>query len=302
MPPRLIHLSASTRASGNAGGVEKFGWYLERATNCEIVTRVPSDIGRNAIVIADFHWANHVPHNIHTVCFIHGVMRELAIRVDKVGDFAGVGNMQHQACQRPNTTYVASSPSAAHWAEIHHGLKNVTWIGHGVDPAMFWPTASPPIEDPIIVLHAASDYVKNSHMVHLVSEELKRLAPGRFRVDYLNARIGEEPAKFARGHLFLHPSHYEGNSYACLEALMAGLPLIVSETGFFEKQELEDGFGEVMPRDASPEEYARRIIYMANNYKFYNPREWALKHANYDNFASEWCMLLSRIAYEQGIE
>lgn len=300
---RLIHLSHSTRASGNPGGVEKFGWYLQRATGCEVVTSLDGGLDpAQTLVVADFHHSMNVPQPIPVICMIHGVMKELAIRVGKVNDFQGVIDSQHQACRRDNTYYVASSPSAKTYAVKHHGLgeDKITVIPHGVDPELFPVRVKPAPLEPYIVIHAATDYVKNHDLVHQIGEALDKYWPGQYLIEFLGAKIGEEPQKFSRGHVYIHPSHYEGDSYACIEALMSGVPIVVSASGRFENSAAFNG-GYVLYRMATPDYWAAHIGKVITQYANLTPRAWALEFAGYDRFAAKWCRYIDRVKVERGM-
>jgi glycosyltransferase involved in cell wall biosynthesis len=301
---RLIHLSADTRERGNAGGVEKFGWYLQQALGCEVAVNVPPNMNSTqTIVIGDFHHVLRLPSHIVAICFVHGLMKELAIRVGKERDFDGVIRDQHRACRRPNTEVVASSYPVAVQLERHHGIpeRDTLVIPHGVDPALFPRRYPAPKPRPTVVLYAGNDYVKNVEKTKAVAALLEREHPGEYVVEYLGAKIGEEPERFARGDVYLHPSHYEGDSYACLEAAMTGLPLIVSQSGRFDLMHGDHKFGRVLTRDASVEEYAAAVRWVAATAHEYNAREWALENANFIKFAAQWRWFIDQTAHRYGI-
>jgi glycosyltransferase involved in cell wall biosynthesis len=313
----IAHIAYCRRSDGHLGGVPKFGWYLERAVGArqfawrdfpewprldalpehekaELLGAWLWASGRLAgaeQIIADGFWANGLnAPQVTVVC--HGTWAELQRRV------GGVDPRLIAAQERAFKRFpvVAVSEAAARQLREHHGVEPAGVIPNGVDVQLFaarehGPTGqtsrtgrtAPPRP---VVLYAGRGFAKGEDVVR----EVAPLLP-EFEVRFLDARIGEESAKFAAGDIFLFPSRHEGNSYALLEAMACGLPVVASPVGLLET--VRDERLGVIVDSHDPVAYAeavRRAWYRTGCQPVppYDPRAWVLENATYERFATAW--------------
>ncbi len=201
---------------------------------------------------------------------------------------------QGEAFNAPNAYPVACSLAAAREVLRHHGRTVSATIYHGIDLAAYRPpTDRLPPGPPWIVLEAAG---RNEKKGARIMPAIQRCLGPDYRIEYLNAAIGEEPDAFRRGHVFLHPTRHEGNAYACLEALATDLPMVTTQAGVFEDVRRNgtgaSELGYILPISATPEAYAVAIRAACGRYAersiLGTPRRWAEENANMTWFAEGW--------------
>jgi glycosyltransferase involved in cell wall biosynthesis len=129
-----------------------------------------------------------------------------------------------------------------------------------------------------------------------------------YRLEYLDAPIGQEAEAFQRGHVFLHPTYHEGNAYACLEAMATGLPIVTTAAGVFEdipycqpKHGWRTEAGYTLPVGSRAEDFALavRLACQERVCLGAGARHWAERHANMTDFADSWDRLLREIVGER---
>jgi hypothetical protein len=286
---KIVHISSSKRfnndgSPNNAGGVEKFAHYLQQATGCVLAIPGEVNIRDYDIVIGDGYHVSSANYNAQKVISVcHGSWLEFAKRNNKMSDFIGEAQKQHEVWINPKIKKVAVSEASAKYLKIHDGVEADKIILNSVDVNLFKPVEHKN-EKPVIIF-ASSDYNKDGHgRLHQVHMLLK----DEFEFRYLNARIGEEQDKFAQGDLYIQGSFYEGNSYATIEAMSCGLPIIASCTGLFEETKFNPSVGEVVAWNAPAEEYAKAIKYVWSKKNTYDPRGWVKNNASFEIFKKQW--------------
>lgn len=294
---KLLHVGRSTRKAGNKGGVEKLASYMERMLGCELTTvsQLSSVTLTNYdAIIADDALAGMVAnqvgsHGVKVISIIHGAWAEFALRNNKINDFKGPANEQGNTWTRSDIIKVAVSESAAHYARVHHGVTDkIHVVPNAIDTDLFKPVEHHNKRP--VVIYAANDYNKDGQ--GRLGQVAKQTPMCEFR--YLNAKIGEEQAKFAQGDIFIQCSHYEGNSFAALEAMSCGLPVVASCAGVFELTDFgKHMVGEITPWNATADEFARRIAFMLDKLVTYDPRAWILENANLIVFKRKWLEVLN---------
>lgn len=320
--PTIIHLSWLKREEGEAGGVEKFAHYLkiallekgwdviiigwndypssgryENLPNPEKAALLGAWIDsagfrfRWDLAVSDGYWGIGVTSR-PVAPVVHGTWAEFHARM---GMRPGLEvQRQGEAFNAPNAFPVACSAASAREVLRHHGRSVSATIYHGIDLAAYRPPDQPhPLRPTYVVIQAAGQNVKKG--ARLIPEIQRFLGP-EYRIEYLDAKIGEEPDAFRRGHLFLHPARHEGNAYACLEALATDLPIVTTKAGIFEdiqangEGECELGF--ILPIGATPETFARKINRtverMAAGELKGRPRAWTERQANMTHFGDSW--------------
>lgn len=335
--PVAIHVSWLKRDDGELGGVEKFAAYLrqalqERGWAVAVIgwrdfpqaakfTHISNPdkaliLGRwldgptfgmaYDVAVSDGYWGLGITSH-PVVPVVHGTWAEFHERMGLRPTLEV--QRQGEAFNAPNSFPVACSAAAAREVRRHHGRNVTATILHGIDLAAYHPLSffddQRPAPPPWIVLHAATNEKKGSRLI----PQIAALLGPDYDLQFLNAGLGQEPAAFRRGHMFLHPTRHEGNAYACLEALATNLPVVTTRSGVFEDIPADPSFrtavGFTLPIAATPESYAAAIRQVAMSLRLhadfafqsppFRPREWAGKNANMTGFADSWDTVLRQV-------
>jgi len=277
----IAHISYCKREDGHLGGVPKFGQYCADFLGAKCIAwhaghgAVFSDFPQAAVldlseeqkaillgahltktglldwadhIIADGFWANGFPLYAPVTVVCHGTWAESAKR----GGYASKRFIEEQDKAFHRFPVVAVSEAAARQLKEHHGVEAAAIIPNGIDLERFKPR--PHASHRPVVIHVSNSPGKGG----LIVDKLHRYLPD-YEIRYLGAKAGEEAEKFAAGDCFVFPSVHEGDSYALIEAMACGLPVVASAVGRLEGWEGRQDFGFVLPREASPTDYAEAI-------------------------------------------
>jgi glycosyltransferase involved in cell wall biosynthesis len=184
---------------------------------------------------------------------------------------------------------VAVSSGAKRELEFYHNRFDALIIFNGIDADQFVPRRAFSSSRPLII-HAASDWRKGIDIIPKLQSKLPH-----FDFQFLNANIGEEPEKFARGDMFVHISCSEGNSYACLEAMSCDLPVVVTNVGLFESDVDSSIVGRVVPYVSTVDEICHAIKEVWEERRKFHPREWILRNATFEHFKHNWQNLIANL-------
>jgi len=282
---KILHYSYDARENGNRGGVEKFGWYFQQATNCAMYYNkkpLPWSYNPNYLMVVDGGSASRTSYSQPLISVVHGTWKELHRRCNMT-DGPEVRD-QEIAWSNPEFKKVAVSKSVANQLKEHHNVDADAIILHGVDLNKFKPRKHQLPRKPVVI-HAATDFIKHRGDMLKLDKELG----GGYELKFLDAQIGEEPEKFAQGDIFLHWSNYEGNSYAMIEALAAGLPIVGTGVGAFETPEIRESAGFFIQWDLCNCERLKLMLEsVCDSYSKYEPRAVAEEFFDYDRFKEEW--------------
>jgi hypothetical protein len=301
------------REDGHPGGVPKWAWHLKRALEeaghevahfcwANFSRRTPEldaapewvkalalsqAVGERADdyerIVADGFWAAGLPDGARAVVCAHGLW---AGYDDALGGVPRE-HIEMQADAFRRFPVVAVSAAVRDDLFVHHGVKAAAVVPNGIDLDAFRPDGHAPGN---LVLYAGRGRAKGEDVVEAAARELG----GEARVEYLGAAIGCEAPRFAAGDVFLHPSRYEGDAYACLEAAACGLPVVVSAVGRFLTE--ADVPGVVLPPHAPAPEWAAAVRKALRALPSGEPqrraREWAERRADYRAFADAWRKVL----------
>ena len=326
---KVVHLSWLKRDDGELGGVEKFADYLQRALQesgheCSVIPwsdypqhRVASNMSNpdKALVlgswleselefdlaVSDGYWGHGITQH-PVVPVVHGTWAQFHLNMGGSPWTNHEVRAQHDAFNAPNAYPVACSPASARELLHHHRREPAATILHGVDLQVFRPRL-PKNADIIpqniphpVILHAATNVKKGKEIMPAIARDLG----AGFSVQYLNAKIGEEPEAFRRGDIFLHPSQHEGNAYALLEALATGLPIVTTNVGLFES--IEDGLvGRVLPVGSTVSQWADAVRDLWPHVEVLSQaaRACAERMADFETFREKWVAFLLDICSQR---
>ena len=287
---RSIHFSITTRRDGDLGGVPKFAWYLQRAIGCEVEPMHNANkfnLNEFDYIIADGSYINHfLQYKCKKISIIHGSWKEFCIR-NNTNAFLAEAAIQGKAWTNPGIVTVAVSNSAAKYAIKHHNARIDHIINNAIDTDVFKPIAHLNVKP--VVIHCAKDYNKTSYNR---LDAIMEILLDKFEIRYLNAKDGEEHTKMAQGDVFLSCSNYEGNSYAVLEAMSCGLPIVGSNVGLFDNIVGNDKNGLIIDYKSTAREFAYATQMVYKRLSFYNPRQYVLDNANFNTWKEQWSKLL----------
>jgi hypothetical protein len=300
-PDRIIHLGPYRRRDGYAGGVDKFAWYLERAIGCDLVVDhelaglLPT-LPPKTLFITDGGHGLEIPDESPILSVCHGSWVGFGARSDWSPEMEGHTGVSYEETQvkmwgkydcagKPNTLPVACSGGAKRELIQYHNRPESPVILYGLDHDVYVPRKTSNSRPTII--HVANSWRKGRHAII----ELQSRLP-QFNFEFLNAKIGEEPEKFARGDMFVHISCAEGNAFSCLEAMSCNLPMVVTNVGLFENDVTGDTVGKVLPYYSPVREMAEAIDEVWETRKKFNPREWIIQNATFRHFQQNWTDLI----------
>lgn len=300
-PGSVYHLSAYRRRDGCRGGVEKFGWHLERAIGCQLIVDqelngiLPS-IPKNTLFIVDGGHGLEIPDEFPILSVCHGTWVGVWARWGWTTEMQGYKDAPYEASQvamwgtpekagKFNVLPVAVSAGAKRELIQYHARPDAPILLHGIDHDVFTPKKNNNAKP--VILHVANEWRKGDFKVKEIAERLPQ-----FQFEFLNAAIGEEAAKFQRGDMFIHISCSEGNAYACLEAMSCNLPMVVTNVGLFESDIGSSSICRVVNYVEEIDRICEAIVEVWETRDRYNPREWIEQSATFAHFKERWLDLM----------
>jgi glycosyltransferase involved in cell wall biosynthesis len=202
---------------------------------------------------------------------------------------------------RPTTIAVAqcvlSKIHMEKWAR-HFGLPvtpKLRVVPLGVDTDLYRPDdrERPHRLEDALIIHAAPPGNRKKR------PDVFTRMQGRYRVECLDADIGEEPVKYRRGDIFVHVPYSEDNCYSVIEAMATGMVCVFSDCVNPDKEQsvqIEDGIGYLrgipfaayVKSDASQEDIERAIALAWENRTYLKPRALAIKYYNLAQWEQGW--------------
>jgi len=313
-----VHLSLRKRSDGYTGGVEKFAshlalavpdlaiysWsdypensHMESAPDWEKAEALghwlldEGLVGQDTTVIADGYWGLGVVGKVARLIVVcHGTYWGMAIQNEinpwmRTEDIVPHAQMQDEAYRAADLVVAVAPQSACELRLCGIESAKVKIILNGVGTEVFAPALEPP-EDKV-VLHVAHDPRKGKAMIPLVADRLARWDGPAVNLEYLGvhtANENDEAARWQEGCAAFFPSHYEGNSYALIEAMACNLPIVAYRTGLAADLPLECG---IVVDDYHEIAFERALDRVLHGREFM-PRAWVLANCTLAHFLREW--------------
>lgn len=326
---KLAHVAYYRRSDGHPGGVPLFGHYLAQALGAIEYAwadypdhfRVSEPEAAHILggwleaggafadmdaVIVDGFWGRGIGRESPPVISVaHNTWRSIA-RALNSSHAEKLAEVQEREYRRWPT--VAVSESVAHDLRSLYGVEAAAVIPNAVDLDEFSPAEERVLAKRPVVVYASQSFPKGGDVVSELI--VGKRAPLEFQ--RIGGPIGAEAANIREGHIFLAPSRTEGNSYAILQALACGLPVVASAVGLFADACVEGSpyatlqgrqVGLVLPANAigtSAEQVAlwHEAIMTALSERERlgkEARAWAEENASLDLWGERWLRQLRKI-------
>ena len=294
----IYHISYDKRSNGNLGGVEFFGYYLEKAVGCRLI--VPSEVSSCSfkdgdMIIGDGSFVcGFDSRRFKVVSVCHGLWYNFALRTGKLKDFQGEAEKQHQIWKNPNIHVIACSYADRKYIKRYCNRDVDRVILHGIDTELYAPVSKLKTNNPLLVMHSATNYCKEAlGKLGSIGEKLE--AKG-YRFEALNKWDGRDYERYQEADIYINCSLNEGNSFAVLGAMSCNVPMVGSCTGLLEDTDFAGyNVGEILSIDASADDYVEAVDKVAKNLSSYNPRAWVLQNATFEIFKKNWLDFLSTL-------
>ncbi len=308
----VIHYCCGSYYRGNFGGVARYDYHISKAfpnykhfTGPHEKVKLLSFLQRckNPLVITDNHLACDIPNKYETILVHHGVAETHAAREpgwDKYWrDLCCNGQRKMLYHRDPNRTRIISisqfctdeftkyydetytrfpCSKILHTSELEEGKVKTKW------------------NNKPIILGNWQGVNKGKLVVDSLSKSdqfiFKRLSVhptelSQYGIDDFNRR---KQAIYLESDMFLQISLCEGNSYATLDALLCGIPVISTNTGLFYSDVPEDCFVKIDWKRRTDVNYVKEKIEYAWKHKEElgrKGREWYMKNCKFVDWSSK---------------
>ena len=278
-----MHVCCGAYEHGLFGGVPRYDNQIKMTFPSRIIVRNKPELMHalsnfpNVRVIVDNHYALLVPQEVPCIIVHHGCAQEHIIRAPNRMDLLELAEAQRSIWQyraSKNTKVISISQFCTDMFTKHYALdyphfRNIL-LPHCSEHASMgvaWSYTPRDTDQAIMVLGNFKGSSKGEQRMRAVES----LSNGRISLCALSVQpmnlgswaIQEFEERKARIYtqydVFLQLSVFEGDSYATLDALCLGMPVVATDTGAFYKDVPEDCFVKVA-WDAHPEEVCHAIF------------------------------------------
>jgi hypothetical protein len=263
---------------------------------------------KNPVVLVDNHLSCDVPNKYPVFILHHGCAATTAERnpdwEEPWKSLCTGGQARMLDYRDPETTTMVSTSISCkvdferHFEEKYTKFKVIDLLNSSELDQEKWKNGK--WNQKPIVLGNWSHVKKGSKVI----EKVKQISRN-FEFRQLNVRMsGRNIKKFNKekqdiyldSDIFLQISSSEGNSFATLDALLCGIPIVASNVGLFYEDVPEDCFVKMDWRRQSNPGYVKKCLEKAwNNREELSKkgREWYLKNCGMDIFKRKWESILN---------
>lgn len=295
----------------STGGVPRYDYHIYRAFPNRIFFQGPNQKNQmlaflkqhennkdNLIVITDNHLSCDIPNEFNIILVHHGVAKTHAVREPAWHPYwknlccSGQEKMLYH--RKPETTKIISisqfctdeftkyydkvykkfeNTKILHTSELDENLYKTTWNNKPV------------------ILGNWTDVNKGSKIVDILKNKLsnyefKRLSVTMDQTGYEDFNRRKQDI-YLQSDIFLQISLCEGNSFATLDALICGIPIVASNVGLFYKDVPEDCFVKLeWERNGDPQYVQEKLEYAWKHREELSKksRQWFLNNCSFDDW------------------
>jgi glycosyltransferase involved in cell wall biosynthesis len=280
----IIHYTPTNYESGSLGGVARFDHELRkvfpqlksilRQSNAPWFTFNPNE----TIVITDHSFIKEIPTQFKIIAVHHGMAAEHKQRnPDWNGDL--YVQQQQGMKDRNKTWFVGISKFTQDAAKKHHDIIDDIVILHAVDTV--------PITKPKQGYNVIGDWRTPSKGRDLI-QKLREECP-EFIFNQLSCGKYDKANGYANQNIYLSLSACEGNSYAVMDAIACGIPVVATDVGLF-GGDYDKRLGEIISwKDRANVSVVKEQLHnLYNSYEKYNPTEWMNETIPFDQWKILW--------------
>lgn len=306
---KIVHYCATSYSTGSVGGVARFDDHIKRAFPNRVfisqknTKELHEYLNNNSdtIVITDNHLACNIPKQIKTIIFHHGAAqttweRNFKNTPDSKSFYNNYVKPQYDMLTYRNTqnTIIATISTACTEDFTKYNGENYTKFKRynvfhtsEFDETKYKTSFN---KNPIVlgnwlnkkkgkfIIPALKSNINDFHFKQL------DISPTGLTDKELLDFTTKKQEIYISADIFLQISNSEGNSYATLDALICGLPVVASNVGLFYKDVPEDCFVKLDWEKNNDVEYVKnKLIYAWKNRERLskNARNWYMKNYRY---------------------
>ena len=298
----IVHYCCGAYHLGHIGGVARYDYQISR-TFPRVFFRGPEEKDillkylekyPNTIVITDNHLACDIPNEIYTLLVHHGCAKTHAIREplwpEPWKSLCTNGQNKMLTYRNIENTKIISISQfctdefTKHYSEIYKKFENILLLHSSeLNESLYKKTWN---KKPVILGNWSTEN-KGMKIVQQLNSK------SGFIFKNLNIKVDQNGIDVFNKHkqniylesdIFLQISLCEGNSYATLDALLCGIPIVASNVGLFYKDVPEDCFVKIeWERNNDLEYIENKIKYAWKNRDILSRkcREWYLQNCSY---------------------
>lgn len=280
----IIHYTPTNYEGGSLGGVARFDHELRKVFPDMIsILRGRTPLYRinfaNSIVITDHSFVTEIPPNAKVIAVHHGMAAEHILRNPEWQGALYVKQQQKMTKRNGKTWFVGISKFTQEAAKVHHDIEDDAVILHAVDTV--------PIDKAQRGYNVIGDWRTPSKGKDLI-RQLAAECP-EFTFNQLSCGKYDKANGYANQNIYLSLSACEGNSYAVMDAIACGIPVVATDVGLF-GGDYDKRLGEIISwQDRANVSVVKEQLYnVYNNYDQYNPIEWMNETITFDNWKTLW--------------
>lgn len=287
----IIHYTPTNYESGSFGGVARFDYELRKAfPELRSVLRQPNIPWfklnhHETIVITDHSFIKEIPEQFKVIAVHHGMAAEHKQRnPDWNGDF--YVQQQQGMKDRDKTWFVGVSKFTQEAAKKHHNIIDDIVILHAVDTV--------PLTKSKRGYNVIGDWRTPSKGRDLI-QKLREHCP-QFSFNQLTCGKYDKASGYANQNIYLSLSACEGNSYAAMDAIACGIPVIGTDVGLF-GGDYDKRLGESISWQdrANVTVVKEKLYHVYHNYDQYNTIEWMNETITFDQWKIQWKDFVEKI-------
>lgn len=288
----IIHYTPTSYATGCFGGVSRFDFELKKALpNMVTILRSkniqwdvfdPSD----TVVITDHTFIFEIPVKFKVVAVHHGMA---AVHKERNPNWDGDGYVYAQSKMklRPNTWFVGISKFTEFFAKTLYNVIDYDVILHSVDTKPEHKRSTPSKN----VIGDWRTPSKGEDIIPQLKDQLTEFKFNRLQCDQYHKSSG-----YANSSIYLCLSVSEGNSYAMMDAIACGLPVLSTDVGLF-YGDYSPLLGEVIPWEQrnNISLIKEKLNHIYDNYTSYDTIKWLKDTIPFDRWTKRWQDLVEDI-------